>query len=72
MNPYNPLTATPSPTKHNTIAIAMQEGSSSPLEDFAPVGYVERYCCCVVVSPAERIISFKIAPPQTINGLSPK
>nr|DAO97146.1 MAG TPA: hypothetical protein [Caudoviricetes sp.] len=36
------------------------------------MGYVERYCCCVVVSPLERISPLKIAPPQTFNGLSPK
>lgn len=45
---------------------------------FAPVGYVERYCCCVVVSVIERSyphrdnIPLKIAPPQTFIGLSHK
>lgn len=41
----------------------------------APVGYVERYCCCVVViaierNPLER--EPQIAPPQSFNGLSHK
>ena len=44
---------------------------------FAPVGYVERYCCCVVVSVIEREVSVieresQIAPPQSFNGLSHK
>ena len=44
---------------------------------FAPVGYVERYCCCVVVSAIERKshrdnITHKIAPTQSFNGLSHK
>ena len=47
-----------------------------PRTHIAPVGYVERYCCCVVVSPIERISpterEFQIAPPQTFIGLSHK
>lgn len=69
MNPYSPLTTTPSTTNPKHIAIYHTRGEPPPpIGDFAPVGYVERYCCCVVVSVIEReVIAIEIISPSKLH-----
>lgn len=68
MNPYSPLIATTSHESSNNIAIYhTRVEPPPPIGDFAPVGYVERYCCCVVVIVLERISPAEIIYPSKLH-----